>query len=160
MSSANPIPEGFHTVTPHLVVRGAADAIEFYKKAFGAEEIVRLAAPDGKMVMHAEIKIGNSMLMLVDEMPQMERCVSPQQLGGTTFGMTIYTEDTDALYQRALDAGATEWVEPMDAFWGDRYSKLTDPFGHVWEICTHKEDLTPEEVGRRAEQYFANMGKG
>ena len=157
MSQAKPIPEGFHTVTPHLVVRGAAKAIEFYKKAFGAEEIMRMPSPEGKLIMHAEIKIGNSMIMLVDEMPQMDRCVSPQKLGGTTMGLSLYVEDADALYDRAIKAGGTDWVKPMDAFWGDRYSKLTDPFGHAWEICTRKEDLTPEEIGQRAERFFANM---
>lgn len=153
------IPEGFHTITPHLVVRGAGEAIEFYKKAFGAEEIMRMPGPDGKTVMHAEIKIGNSVLMIVDEMPMMERWVSPDRLNGTTIALSIYTEDADALYQRAVDAGGTETMKPMDAFWGDRYSKVTDPFGHEWEICSHMEDLTPEQIGRRAQEFFSQMGE-
>ena len=158
-AAATPIPDGFHTITPHLVVRGAADAIEFYKKAFGAEEIMRMPGPDGKTIMHAEIKIGDSMLMVVDEMPMMDKWVSPAKLSGTTVALALYVEDTDKMYQRAIDAGATESMKPMDAFWGDRYSKVTDPFGHEWEICTHKEDLTPEEIGQRAGEYFSNMGE-
>lgn len=154
-----PIPEGFHTLTPHLVVRGAKQAIEFYKKAFGAEEVAAMPTPDGNAVMHAELKIGNSMMMLVEEMPQMERWVSPARLNGTTIALAIYTEDCDALFKRAVGAGGKPTMEPMDAFWGDRYGKVTDPFGHEWEICTHKEDLTPEEVGQRAEEFFSKMGK-
>ena len=159
-AAAKPIPEGFRTVTPHLVVRGASDAIEFYKKAFGAEEIMRMPGPDGKSIMHSEIKIGDSMLMIVDEMPHMEHCVSPQKLNGTSVAIALYVSDADALYQRAIDAGAKGTMPPMDAFWGDRYSKVTDPFGHEWEICTHKEDLTPEEIGKRAQEWMANMGGG
>ncbi len=158
-AKAKPIPDGFHTVTPHMVVRGAAEAIEFYKKAFGAEELSRSAMPDG-MLMHAEIKIGNSVIMLVDDMPMMQRWVSPERLKGTTIGLAIYTEDADALFQRAVDAGAAVSMPLMDAFWGDRYGKLTDPFGHEWEICTHLEDLTPEEIGQRAQAFFANLGGG
>ncbi len=156
-TAANPIPEGFHMVTPHLVVRGASEAIEFYKKAFGAEEIMRMPGPDGKSIMHSEIKIGDSMLMVVDEMPPW---VSPQKLNGTSVAIALYVPDADALYQRAIDAGAKESMKPMDAFWGDRYSKVTDPYGHQWEICTHKEDLTPEEIGKRAEEWMANMDQG
>jgi len=159
-AKVTPIPEGFSTITPHMVIRNASNAIEFYKKAFGAEEIMRLPGPDGHGVMHAEIKIGNSMIMIVDEMPGMTKCVSPQQLGGSTMGLTIYCEDTDALYQRAIDAGATDWMKPCDMFWGDRYSKVIDPFGHVWEMCTHIEDVSPEECGKRAAEWFANMPKG
>ena len=156
-TQVNPIPEGFSTLTPHMVIRNASDAIEFYKKAFAAEEIMRMPGPDGNGIMHAEIKIGNSMIMIVDEMPGMKKCVSPDKLGGTTIGITIYCEDTDALYQRAIDAGATEMMKPMDMFWGDRYSKVSDPFGHVWEICTHIEDVSPEECTKRAKDWFANM---
>lgn len=156
-AKAKPIPDGYHTITPHLVIRGAAKAIEFYKNAFGAEELSRAEMEDG-MLMHAEIKIGNSVLMLVDEMPMMERWVSPPALKGTTVGLAIYTEDSDALFQRALDAGATVSLPLMDAFWGDRYGKLTDPFGHEWEICTRLEDLTPAEVAQRAQAFFASFG--
>ena len=159
MAEANPIPEGFHTATPHLVIRGASDAIEFYKRAFGAEEISRMPGPGG-LLMHAEIKIGNSIIMLVDEMPQMERWLSPSSLNGTTMGIALYVEDCDALFQRAVEAGATVSLPMMDAFWGDRYGKVTDPFGHEWEIMTHKEDVSPEEMEERAGQFFANMGEG
>lgn len=159
-AKVSPIPEGFHTVSPHMVIRNASAAIDFYKKAFGAEEIMRMTDPTGKGIMHAEIKIGNSMIMIVDEMPDMKICVSPEKLGGTTIGMTIYCEDTDAMFQRAIDAGATEVMKPVDMFWGDRYSKLTDPYGHIWEICTHIEDVSPEECGKRAEKFFAEMAKG
>jgi len=154
----SPIPEGFTNLTPHIVVKGAADAIEFYKQAFGAEEVCRMPGPDGKAVMHAEMKIGNAMFMMCDEMPMMERWVSPSKLNGTTVSMCLYVPDCDAAFDRAVKAGATESMKPADQFWGDRYSKVTDPFGHEWEICTHTEDLTPEEIGKRAEEWLANMG--
>jgi uncharacterized glyoxalase superfamily protein PhnB len=155
-----PIPEGFRSLTPHLVIRGAGKAIDFYKKAFGAEEIVRMPGPDGRTVMHAELKIGDSMLMLCDEFPQMQRWVSPDQLKGTTVALSIYVEDADKLFQRAVSAGGKVSMPMTDAFWGDRYGKVTDPFGHEWEIATHKEDLTGEEIGQRAQAFFANMGAG
>jgi len=154
-----PIPEGFHSVTPHLVVRDAGKAIEFYKKAFGAEEIARMPGPDGKTVMHAELKIGNSMLMMCDEYPGMERWVSPAALKGTTVALAIYVEDCDKAFKRAVDAGAKVSMPLMDAFWGDRYGKVTDPFGHEWEISTHKQDLTPKQVEEGAKAFFAKMGK-
>lgn len=159
-AQVNAIPEGFSTITPHMVIRNASDAIEFYKKAFGAEEIMRMPGPDGKSIIHAEIKIGNSMIMIVDEMPGFEECLSPQKLGGTTVGLMIYCEDVDAMFKRAIDAGAKEMSKPMDMFWGDRHSKVSDPFGHVWEICKHIEDVSPEECGKRAVEWFANMPKG
>ena len=152
------IPEGFRAVTPHMIMKGAGDAIEFYKKAFGAEEIMRMPGPDGKSVMHAEIRIGDCVVMLADEMPMMDYNVSPSKLGGTTVALSLYVPDTDAAFKRAIDAGATESMKPMDMFWGDRYSKVLDPFGHEWEICTHKEDLTPEEIGKRAQEWMSSMG--
>lgn len=155
MSNVKPIPEGFHTMTPHLIVRDAAKAIEFYKKAFGAEEIMRMPGPDGKTVMHAELKIGDSMMMLCEEFPQMERWVAPQSLKGTTVAICLYVENADKAFQRAVDAGATVSMPMMDAFWGDRYGKVTDPFGHEWEMATHKQDLTPEQIGKGAEAFFA-----
>jgi uncharacterized glyoxalase superfamily protein PhnB len=157
--SAKPIPEGFHTVTPHLVVRGAADAIVFYKKAFGAEELMRLTGPDESCVMHAEIKIGDSPVFLCDEFPGMEGWVAPTSLKGTTVTLSLYVEDVDAFVQRAVDAGATLSMPVMDTFWGDRYGKVTDPFGHEWGIATHKRDLTPEEIQKGAEQFFKDMGE-
>ena len=158
MSNVNPIPEGFHTITPHLVIRGAAQAINFYKKAFGAEEIMRMPGPDGKTVMHAEIRVGDSPIMLCDEFPNMERWVAPPSLKGTTVAIALYVPDADKVFQQAVDAGATVTMPMMDAFWGDRYGKVTDPFGHEWEISTHKQDLTPEQIGKGAEEFFANMG--
>ncbi len=156
MSNVNPIPEGFHTITPHLVIRGAAEAIDFYKKAFGAEEIMRMPGPDGKTVMHAEIRIGDSPIMLCDEFPN--RCVAPPSLKGTTVAIALYVPDADKVFQQAVDAGATVTMPMMDAFWGDRYGKVTDPFGHEWEISTHKQDLTPEQIGKGAAEFFANVG--
>lgn len=143
--SNQPIPPGFHTVTPHLIVRDAAKAIEFYKKAFGAEEICRMPVPDGRL-MHAQLKIGNSMIMLCDEFPEHECGLSPQSLKTAHATMHIFVEDVDKAYQRAVDAGANAVMPPMDMFWGDRYGRLVDPFGQPWSIATHKEDLTPEEM--------------
>ena len=152
--------EGFHSVTPHVCVRGAAKAIEFYKKAFGAEEIVRMAGPDGQLIMHSEIKIGDSIIMIVDEMPEMKGWLSPQALNGTTVGLALYVPDVDKAYQRAIDAGASEIMPVMDMFWGDRYGKVKDPFGHHWAIATHTQDLTPEEIQKGAEAFFSQMGSG
>lgn len=157
MSTVKPIPDGFRTVTPHMVVRDAEAAIEFYKKAFGAEEIMRMPGPDGKGVMHAEIKIGDSIIMMCGEMPQMERWVSPAKLNGTTMAICLYVPDCDAAFDRAVSAGAKVSMPLTDMFWGDRYGKLTDPFGHEWEIATHKKDLTPEEMGKAAEEAFKHM---
>ncbi|MCI0570416.1 MAG: VOC family protein [Myxococcaceae bacterium] len=145
--TVKPVPEGYHTVTPYLVVRGAAKAIEFYKQAFGAEETVRMPGPDGT-VMHAELRIGDSVVMLGDEAPG-TGSRSPQTLGGTTGGLMLYVPDVDALCARALKAGAT-LAEPLkNVFWGDRYGKVTDPFGHTWSIATHVEDVSPEEMEER-----------
>lgn len=145
-----PVPEGFHTVTPSLTIRNAAAAIEFYKQAFGAEELGRATAPDGQAIWHATLQIGSSRLMLNDEFPEMGGR-SPQALGGTPLSLFLYVEDTDAVFERAVAAGATALMPPMDAFWGDRFSKLTDPYGHEWSIATHIEDVTPEEAARRAQ---------
>ncbi len=160
MSNVNPIPEGYHTITPHLVIRNAGEAIEFYKEAFGAEEICRMPGPDGKTIMHAEIKIGNSMLMMADEMPQPGGHKSPQTLNGTTVNLCLYVEDCDKVFYRAVEAGASPIMPPADMFWGDRYGKVADPFGHEWAIATHKQDLTPEEIGKGAEAFFSQMGDG
>ena len=150
------IPEGYHTVTPTLTVRGAANAIEFYKKVFGAQEIMRFQGPDGKSIMHAEIKIGDSRIMLVDEQPQM-RCLSPQSVGGASSGIFLYVENTDDVYNRAISAGAESQMPPMDAFWGDRFGSIVDPFGHVWSIATHKKDLTPDELKKASEEFMKQM---
>src|SRR6266478_8134361 len=147
------VPAGFSTVTPHLVVRDAAQAIEFYKKAFGAKETVRMDGPGGK-IMHAEIKIGDSHLFLADEMPEWGS-KSPLMLGGTPTTICLYVEDCDALYNQALGAGATVSMPLADQFWGDRYGKLKDPFGHEWAIATHVKDVPREEMMKAAQAAFA-----
>lgn len=154
---ANPIPEGFHTLAPHLTIKGAGDAIEFYKKAFGAEEMMRMNSPDESAVMYAEVKIGDSRVLISDEMPQ-GCCKSPATVGATTAVVHLYVADCDKLFAQATAAGAETVMPMMDAFWGDRYGMVKDPFGHCWSIATHKEDLTPQEIGQRAEAFFANMG--
>ena len=154
---AKPIPEGYHSITPHLIVRSADNAIEFYKRAFGAEERGRHSSPDGK-IMHSEIKIGDSILMLVDEYPEW-KCLGPESRGGTSVTLHLYVEDADAVFNRAVAAGAKVLMPVQDAFWGDRYGKLADPFGHEWSIGTRKEELTHEEVAKRADAFFAQMGQ-
>ena len=149
-NQSKPIPEGFHTLTPHLVVKGAGPAIEFYKKAFGAEELGRLNATDGQSVMHADLKIGDSHVFLVDEFPEMG-CRGPESIGGTPVTIHMYVDDVDAAFGKAVAAGATVQMPLADMFWGDRYGVLTDPFGHSWSMASHKEDLTPEEIGKRAQ---------
>ncbi len=152
-NKAKPIPEGFHTLTPHIVVKGASEAIEFYKKAFGAREVGRMPGPDGKSIMHADIIIGDSHLMLVDEFPDMG-CLAPQTVGGSSVTIHIYVEDADAFFNQAVAAGAEVKMPLSDMFWGDRYGLVTDPFGHSWSIATHKEDLSPEEMGKRTISEF------
>jgi uncharacterized glyoxalase superfamily protein PhnB len=149
-SRVRPVPSGFHTLTPHLVVKGASQAIEFYKKAFGAEELVRMPGPDGKSIMHADLKIGDSHLFLVDEAPQMG-CRGPQNIGATPVTIHMYVEDVDAAFGKAVAAGAQVSMPLADMFWGDRYGVLTDPFGHSWSLATHKADPTPEEIRKGAE---------
>jgi uncharacterized glyoxalase superfamily protein PhnB len=152
-----PIPAGSEGLIPHLVCDGCAAAIEFYKKAFGAEETRRMPAPDGKRIMHAEIRISGRPVFLADDFP--EYCggtkSSPQALGGTPVTIHRYVEDCDAAIQRAQQAGASVKMPPMDMFWGDRYGVVTDPFGHVWSLATHKSDPTPEEMAKAAEAAFA-----
>ena len=154
---AKPIPDGYHTATPYLTIRGADRAIDFYKRAFGATEIYRMPGPGGK-VMHAEIKIGDSIIMLSEEFPEMD-VRSPESLGGAGASILLYVEDCDRAFERAVSAGATSKMPPADMFWGDRFGKLTDPFGHVWSIATHKEDVAPEEMQKRHEAFLAQMGK-
>lgn len=148
MSSVKPIPEGYHSVTPYLIIKGAADAIEYYKKAFGAVELFRMAAPGGK-VGHAEIKIGDSPIMLADEYPEMGY-MSPKTLGGTPVSIMIYVDDVDTIYKQAMAAGGDEIKALQDQFYGDRSGTFKDPFGHVWTVATHKEDVSEEEMKRRA----------
>ena len=146
--SVKPIPEGYHSITPYLIIKGAGEAIDFYKKAFGATELFRFPAPDGK-VGHAEIKIGDSPIMLADEYPDMGY-KGPQSLGGSPVSLMIYVEDVDSVFNRAVDAGATVKEAVTDKFYGDRIGSLVDPFGHVWHVSTHKEDVSMEEMERRA----------
>ena len=153
--SVKPIPEGFHSVTPYLTVDDAAAAIDFYKKAFGAKERERMEAPDGS-IGHAELAIGDSVVMLSDPFPQ-GSTRSPKELGGTTGSIMMYVQDVHAVVARALDAGATLAMEVADQFWGDRFGTVTDPFGHVWSIATHIEDVPPEEMAERAKAAMAAM---
>jgi PhnB protein len=147
--SVKAIPDGYFTATPYLIIKGAARALEFYKRAFGAREVMRLDAPDGK-VMHAEVRIGDSPIMLADECPEMG-FRGPEALGGSAVGIHLYVEDVDARFQQALAAGARAMRPVADQFYGDRSGTLTDPFGHVWTLATHKEDLSQEEIARRFE---------
>ena len=159
MTNVSPIPEGFHTITPHMIIKNAAEAIEFYKKAFGAQELGRHMMPDGQLVMHASLKIGDSMLMVVDEFPEGQGCpgwVSPLTNQGTTVMLHLYVEDVDAAYSQAVTAGCTPGMAPMDAFWGDRYGMVADPYGHFWSIATHKADPTEEEMAKAAQEEFSN----
>ena len=142
------VPEGYHTVTPYLIIKGAAAAIEFYKKALGATELMRMPQPDGR-IGHAELKIGDSHVMLADEFPEMNNR-GPKTLGGSAVTIHLYVEDVAAVARKALAAGAKELTPVKDQFYGDRAGKLEDPFGHVWYISTHKEDLSPEEIQERA----------
>ena len=147
--ATKPIPEGYRTVTPYLIVKGAAEAIEFYKRAFGAKELLRMADPHGR-VGHAEIKIGDSVIMLADEHPAMGYR-APHSLGGSSVSILLYLEDVDAVFERALKAGAKAQRPVANQFYGDRTGTLEDPFGQVWTVATHVEDVPPEEMRRRAE---------
>ena len=146
--AVKPIPDGYHTATPYLIIEGAADAIEFYKQAFGAVELFRMPGPDGK-IGHAEIKIGDSPIMLADAYPDMGYN-GPKSLGGSPVSLMIYVEDVDTVFKRAVDAGATVKEAVSDKFYGDRMGTLIDPFGHVWHVSTHKEDVSPAEMEKRA----------
>lgn len=150
--TAKPIPDGYHTATPYLIVQNAAAAIEFYKRAFGATELMRLTDPRGK-VGHAEIKIGDSPIMLADEMPEMG-FRSPQSIGGAGVSLLLYIEDVDTRFRQATGAGAKVLRPVQDQFYGDRSGTLEDPFGHVWTLATHTEDVSMEEINRRAEALF------
>jgi PhnB protein len=156
--AAKPIPDGYHSATPYLIVAGAADAIEFYKRAFGAVELFRMAKPDGK-VGHAEIRIGDSVIMLADEHPDMGYR-SPSSLGGSPVSIMLYMEDVDGVFARALEAGARAQRGVADQFYGDRNGILEDPFGHVWTIATHVEDVPPEEIERRVAAMMASAATG
>jgi len=150
-----PVPEGYHTLTAYLAVDDAAAAIDFYGRAFGAKERVRMSGP-GDSVMHAELEIGDSLLMLSDPFPQAST-KPPKELGGTSASIFMYVEDIDSMYKQAMDAGASSLMEPDDMFWGDRFGSVQDPFGHSWTIATHVEDVSPEEMEKRSEAFMAQM---
>jgi|EP01032_Pedospumella_encystans_P029386 uncharacterized glyoxalase superfamily protein PhnB len=158
MTQVAPIPEGFQTVTPHLVCEGAADAIEFYKKAFNAQEMCRMPGPGGK-VMHAQIKIGSSFVMLADDFPEWGS-VGAKALKGSPVVLHLYVEDVDKAYEQAVAAGGTAKMPPADMFWGDRYGMLVDPFGHSWSIATHKRDMTPEEMDAEMKKQMSETCAG
>lgn len=157
MPTPKPIPEGHRTVTPYITLNDAARAIEFYKRAFGAQEVMRMEAPGGK-IGHAEIKIGDSMIMLADEFPG-GGCKAPQSLGGTTAGVLLYVENADAIFNQAVSAGAQVEQPLDDMFWGDRYGRLRDPFGHSWSVATHIEDVAPAEMAKRMKEAMAKMSQ-
>ena len=151
--SPKPIPEGYHTITPYIAVDDATKAIEFYKRAFGATERGVMPAPDGK-IAHAELEIGDSLIMLSDPFPQ-SSAKPPKEVGGSTSAIFLYVEDVDSVVQDAVDAGATITVPIEDMFWGDRFGQVTDPFGHLWQIATRVEEVSPEEMEVRAREAFA-----
>lgn len=156
---ANPVkavPAGYHTVTSTLIVDNAAQAIDFYKRAFGAQEISRYPGPDGR-IMHAEIKIGDSIVMLSDEMPQMGVRGPKAFQGAPPARLWLYLDNVDATWKRALDAGAKEQMPLDDQFWGDRMGQITDPFGHVWSLAQHIKDMTPAELKKAGDEFFAQM---
>ncbi|MDQ3035367.1 MAG: VOC family protein [Myxococcota bacterium] len=152
----SPIPDGYHSVTPYLICKGAARALDWYRDALGSEEMFRMPGPDGA-IGHAEIRLGNSVLMLADEFPDMG-ARSPQSLGGSPVGLMIYVADCDAVFERAVAKGATVERALADQFYGDRSGSIVDPFGHKWTIATHVEDLTPEEMKTRADEWAAKQG--
>jgi len=156
-TNVNPTPPGYHSATPYLTLNDCARAIDFYKKAFGAQEVMRMEGPSGK-IGHAEIKVGDSFIMLADEMPGGGNR-APKSLGGTTASVFLYVNDVDSSYKQAVDAGANSDMAPTDMFWGDRFGKLTDPFGHTWAMATHKEDVAPDEMRKRMQQEMAKMSQ-
>jgi PhnB protein len=153
---AKPIPEGFHAITPTLVFKDARKAITFYQEAFGAKELMAMPAPDGKGVMHAELKVGDSTIMLSDERPEMP-CRSAETLGTSPVGFFLYVNDVDTAFKKAVEAGGKQEMPVQDMFWGDRAGSLKDPFGYNWMMATRKKDLTPEEMAKGAEAFFAQM---
>ena len=151
----NPKPQGYHTVTPSIVVRDAPKALEFYKKAFGADETMRMPGPDGS-ILHAEFRIGDSVIMLNDEMPAMGS-KSPKAYGGTPVRFYVYVENVDAAWKRAIDAGAKQVTPLQDMFWGDRLGCVEDPFGHAWNLAQHVGDPTPEEIQKGQKAFFSSL---
>lgn len=154
MGDVNQTPAGFESATPHLIVRNANEAIEFYVRAFGAEELGRLLSPDEEFIIHATLRLGDSRIMLCDEMPGTQRWVSPQALNGTSVALHLQCADADAAFERAVKAGAKVSMPLDDMFWGARYGRLVDPFGHEWSISTPQQDLSPEELARATAAAF------
>jgi PhnB protein len=152
MAGVRPIPQGMHTITPNLVVRDCAKAIEFYKRALGAQEVSRMMAPDGKSVWHAELRVGDSVIFMNDEMPGMG-ATAPTADARVPVTMWLYVQDADAAYKRALDAGAKSTMPPSDMFWGDRCAGVSDPYGYTWSFATHQKDLSAEEMRRAGEAW-------
>ena len=155
-AKVKPVPDGYRSVTPYLFVRGASDALAFYARAFNARERMRIPGPGGRLA-HAEIEIGDSVIMLSDESPEMS-ALGPQSLGGTSFSVMIYVEDVDAMYQQAIAAGAKALHAVQTQFYGDRSGSVIDPFGHQWYLATHVEDVSPEEVFKRMDAMMKNAG--
>jgi len=155
--AVEPIPAGARTLTPHLVVRNCAAAITFYQQAFDAVEVTRLPTPDGRFIMHGVIRIGDSTVMLCDEIPGMQRWLSPQSLHGTSIALHIWSPDVDATFNKAIAAGAKVSMPLFDAFWGDRYGKVTDPFGHEWTMATHVRDVSPAELEQAAKDFMKHI---
>jgi uncharacterized glyoxalase superfamily protein PhnB len=153
-AAVQPIPEMFRTITPHLVVRGAADAIDFYRRAFDAREVTRMPGPSGKL-MHAQVQIGDSQLMLVDEFPE-AKCLGPLALNGTPVSIHLYLPDADAAFRQATEAGAKVIMAPTDMPWGDRYAQVEDPFGHRWSLATHVRDLTHEQIAQGLQEMMSH----
>ena len=159
MTTASPIPPGFRSVTPHMTIKNAAEAMAFYSKAFGAVEISRFEMPGMGLLAHGLLQVGDSFIMVADEFPP-EFCAdafSPTTAKGTTVALHIYTDDVDGMYQRALAAGCETVMEPMDAFWGDRYGMVRDPYGHHWGLATHIRDMSPDEMAAAAAAEFSGM---
>jgi PhnB protein len=153
------IPKEYHSITPVLVVKGAEQAIEFYKKAFGAKELNRAYMPGGNIILHAEVQIGDSRIMLNDEFPEMN-CKSPQSVGGASTALYVYVKDVDKIFTQATDAGAKVTMPLMNAFWGDRTGQLVDPYGHIWSFATRKRNLSQKEIQKAQQEWLAEIGKG
>ena len=156
--SPKTIPDGYHSINAYLVVRNVDKAIQFYKKAFGAEERFRMHGPDGKTIMHADLKIGDSVFMLTEESKEM-KALSPESIGGSPVTMYVYVKDVDSIFNQAISEGATELKPVRDQFYGDRSGYLRDPFGHLWSIATHMKDLSPDELRKAGEAFFEEMSK-
>ena len=156
MPKVKPIPEGYHTITPSLIVDDGVRALDFYKRAFGAKERGRMPGPDGRTIMHAELRIGSSIVFIADEFPGVGPR-APHALGGTTGSLHLYVPNVDAAFARAVAAGAEVRMPVQDMFWGDRYAKVADPFGHEWGLATHKEDLSAKQIGERSQAFFAKI---